>query len=163
MLKIKFVNHKGFTLFELVLTILLIVILSSFTFSYSFKESDFKQSFELQKVLFSLRHAQKLSYVTECEVKVELINNEFQFFRRKSCTEGNFSIVVNEQSGEKSRLIASLEQRVDSIKHLFPIYFTPKGSVLNKNRELVKKVELFLVGQKLVIDGLTGFVYIDKS
>jgi MSHA pilin protein MshC len=93
------VNKKccaGFTLFELLIVIVLLSILSVFALSSLFDQDEFAARGFFDDTVNSVRFAQKLAISTGCEVRVATSVSGYQLLQSSTCTASDFAnSVVN--------------------------------------------------------------------
>ena len=84
------VNRKqtaGFSLFELIIVIVLLSILSVFALSSLFDQDEFAARGFFDDTVNAVRFAQKLAISTGCEVQVEISASGYQLLQKPSCTD----------------------------------------------------------------------------
>jgi len=74
-------SQKGFTLIELVMTLLLLGILSATALPKFFAASSYKKQLFFDDTLSAVRYAQKLAVATSCNVQVSIDNNSYTLKR----------------------------------------------------------------------------------
>ena len=100
----KFNYNNGFTLVELVMTLVLIGILSSVALPKFFGRNSFDERVFFNDTLNAFRYAQKTAIATGCNVRISINNNSYQLLRDDTCSSGDFSslTVPHPSSGEST-------------------------------------------------------------
>jgi len=91
------VNKKttvGFSLFELIIVIVLLSILSVFALGSLFDQDEFAARGFFDDTVNAVRFAQKLAISTGCAVQVSVNASGYQLDQRASCAAGGFDIPV---------------------------------------------------------------------
>ena len=92
------VNRKqaaGFSLFELIIVVVLLSILSVFALSSLFDQDEFAARGFFDDTVNAVRFAQKLAISTGCAVQVSISASGYQLDQRASCPAGAFVPVKN--------------------------------------------------------------------
>ena len=93
------VNRKrtaGFSLFELIIVVVLLSILSVFALSSLFDQDEFAARGFFDDTVNAVRFAQKLAISTGCEVQVSIGATGYQLSQRATnCTMGGFTPISN--------------------------------------------------------------------
>ncbi len=88
--------HKGFTLIELVVIILLLGILAAFAMPKFFNLSDYRTRAAYDEVASAVRYAQKLAVASGCEVRVSISGSSYALQQHSTdCTSGAFATISN--------------------------------------------------------------------
>lgn len=89
-------GHKGFTLVELVIVILLLGVMAAFVLPKFFSLDDYRTRTTYDEVAGAVRYAQKLAVASGCEVQVQISGNSY-FLQQHStdCTTGSFTTISN--------------------------------------------------------------------
>ncbi len=85
---------RGFTLVELVLTLLLVVILAVVVVPRLFSVGTFQQRGFTDSVAAALRYARLQAWATECPVRVTLTATQYRLRQKSACTGGTFNQTV---------------------------------------------------------------------
>ncbi len=85
---------RGFTLVELVLTLLLVVILAVVVVPRLFSIGMFQQRGFTDSVAAALRYARLQAWATECPVQVTLTATQYRLRQKSGCTSGTFNQAV---------------------------------------------------------------------
>jgi len=86
---------NGFTVFELVMVVVLLGIISVFALGRLFDSNDFKAAGYFNDALNATRYAQKLALSSGCSVQVQISGTEYALFQRETdCTTGAFTRAV---------------------------------------------------------------------
>ena len=95
-------RFKGFTLIELIATLVLIAAVAATIGPRFFNVDDFRERGFFDETLSSVRYAQKLAVATGCSVFVDITATGFTFYRAASaatCNTGPYATVVADPSG----------------------------------------------------------------
>lgn len=149
------VNVAGFTLIELVITIVILGIISATAAPKFFNYTLYQQKLFFDDTLNAIRYAQKLAVVTACNVNVTISNNQFTLLRpadRTHCTSttsSDFTLNVTRPGSGESVYQGSLSGVSLTSSSIF---FTAKGTAS-------ANLTLLVGNQQIIIVQDTGFVY----
>jgi len=88
--------NSGFTLVELVVTILLLGILAAVALPKFFNVSDYQERATYDEVAGAVRYAQKLAVASGCDVRVNITANSYALQQHSTdCTTGAFATIIN--------------------------------------------------------------------
>jgi len=150
-------RQTGFTLVELIMTIVILGILSATALPKFFDLSAYRQRTFFDDTLAAIRYAQKLAVATGCNVQVAIAANQFELKRpgatdRSQCastTAGDFTqAVIRPGSGEVSYQGSQSGIAVSAAT----VYFTAKG-------DASAGLDIAVDSSKITIVKDTGFVY----
>lgn len=151
-------GQKGFTLVELVMTLVLLGILSATALPNFFAVPHYQQQVFFDDTLAALRYAQKLAVATGCNVQVSITDDAYTLSRptdRSVCSSQsstNFTVVVR-HPGTGTTPYSNSQSGVSLTAAITPFYFTVLG-------EASSDVTLTVAGNKLLyVVADTGFVY----
>ncbi len=80
----------GFSLFELIIVIVLLSILSVYSLSRLFDREDFAARGFFDDTVNAVRFAQKLAISTGCEVRVAINASDYQLLQSSTCSASDF-------------------------------------------------------------------------
>jgi MSHA pilin protein MshC len=100
-------HSKGFTLVELVATLIIIALIAAVSGPRFFTISAFQQQGFFDETISAVRYAQKLAVATDCNVLVTFTSTSFTLYRPASATgvtgcntgPGNYSVQVADPTG----------------------------------------------------------------
>ncbi len=95
-------QSKGFTLVELIATLVIVALIAAVTGPRFFDVSTFRQHGFYEETLSAVRYAQKYAVATGCPVRVQTTAMGFTFFRPASaaaCTTGPYDVPIVDPSG----------------------------------------------------------------
>jgi MSHA pilin protein MshC len=150
-------TSKGFTLVELVMTIVILGILSATALPKFFSISAFQERGLSDDTLSAIRYAQKLAVASGCNVQVVISANQFALKQpgasnRSQCastTASNFTQTVKRPgSGESSYQGSQSGVAISNAT----IYFTAKGTASTG-------LDITVGSRKITVVQDTGFVY----
>jgi len=88
-------RHKGFTLVELIIVIVLLGILSTVAFSTFFSLSTYRERAAYDELAGAVRYAQKLAVASGCAVRINIGSNNYTVQQHVTdCTTGVFTTLV---------------------------------------------------------------------
>jgi len=87
-------QQRGFTLIELVTTIIIVGVLGAVSVPRMFDNLPFSQRGYIDELASSLRYAQKIAIASECEVSVTLNANNYIGMQRAACGGGAWNVPV---------------------------------------------------------------------
>ena len=147
-------NSAGFTLFELVIVIALLSILSVFALGGLFDQDEFAARGFYDDTVNAMRFAQKLAISTGCDVRVNTSASGYQLLQSSSCTASDFvNPVVNPANRGNSY------QNLNSGFSLSPvtsITFDARGIPLSGTDATIT---LSGTSYSFQVDGQTGLVW----
>jgi MSHA pilin protein MshC len=85
-------SQRGYTLVELVMTLVLISVLAIAAVPRFFSSTGFKQQAFFQDTLNAARYAQKLAVSSGCQTQIQFSGNSYNIIREDSCGSGLFSL-----------------------------------------------------------------------
>ncbi len=152
------ITQKGFTLVELVTTMLLLGILSATALPKFFSVSGYQQQVFFDDTLAAVRFAQKLAVATGCNVQVSIAADTYTLTRptdRTVCTSlssTDFNQAVN-NPGTGTPPYSINPSGISLTASTSPFYFTALGTAS-------AEVTLTIAGsQTFYVVAATGFVY----
>lgn len=121
--------HKtsGFTLIELVTSIVLTAIVAYNVIPKFFNAVIFSQNLFVQNTTSALLYAQNLAMGSGCHISVTATTNTITLNLRSSCTSGNFTNVVQDPNNIANSFIKTAPTGVTLTNTNFPLYFDGSG------------------------------------
>lgn len=92
-------QQTGFTLIELVTTIIIVGVLGSVSIPRMFDNQTFAQRGYIDELASSLRYAQKIAIASECEVTITLTAGNYVGMQRAACGGGAWNVPVSRVDG----------------------------------------------------------------
>jgi MSHA pilin protein MshC len=96
-------HSKGFTLVELVATLIIIALIAAVSGSRFFTIGAFQQQGFFDETISAVRYAQKLAVATNCTVRVQITATGYTLFRPATngaaCTAGTYTTPVTDPTG----------------------------------------------------------------
>jgi MSHA pilin protein MshC len=96
---------KGFTLVELIATLVIIALIAVVTGPMFFSVSTFRESGFYDETLAAVRYAQKHAVATNCTVRVNITANGFSLFQAANagaCSSGTYNTAVTDPSSNQA-------------------------------------------------------------
>ncbi|MHB8535232.1 MAG: pilus assembly FimT family protein [Sulfuricaulis sp.] len=95
-------GSKGFTLVELIATLVIIALIAAVSAPRFFDINVFQQQGFFDETISAVRYAQKYAVATGCTVRVQITSNGFTLYRPASvgaCTTGPYNTPIADPSG----------------------------------------------------------------
>lgn len=146
--------YKGFTLVELVMTLLLISIVSVTILPRFFATSPFEKRAMVDDVTNALRYAQKLAVATNCQTQFQASNAYYQVMTTRDCNTGAFDNDVMHPTTHDLGFNRHLSG-VTMTAQPADITFFPSGRVSSDGQN---NATIHIAGQTIEIDQETGFI-----
>jgi len=152
-------NETGFTLIELVMTIVILGILSATTLPKFFDLSVYQERTFFDDTINAIRYAQKLAVTSACNVQVQIAANQFELKRptetnRSLCASTNyadFGLSVARPGSSESDYRGN-QSGINLSDATF--YFTAKGEA-----SAAQQINVGGNGKQISVVKDTGFVY----
>ncbi len=156
---------KGFTIVELVVTIIILGVIASVAGPKFFGTSSYEAMGFSQTLSTSLGYAQKLAMTTGCGTRVDISSDELALYQgNPSCTDSALTKNVLKVTGGNFSEPIPAGLSVDSLN----IYFDSRGRPGEydddpDNRFLITSTKTVNVGgsRQVKIEAETGFVYVE--
>ncbi len=157
----------GFTIVELILTLVIIGIMSAIAGSKFFSAADYNRRVYYDEVINSIRYARKLAVATNAHVQVDLTSTSVTLRNRiegSNCTTGTtFSVVTDPANRNNSGYVKTAPGQValNFSTANWPIYFNGLGqALLASNCSVLSSASTVQVvnGNAITVTGETGFV-----
>lgn len=150
-------SYKGFTLVELVVTLVIIGALAAVSAPIFFSADTFRQRGFFNETLSAVRYAQKLAVASGCTVSVSITASGFSVNRAAgntppgTCNTGPYGTVVTDPSNPGQGLSRSAPAGV-AIAPVTSIIFTSLGNASTGDATIT------VGGSQFRVWGATGFV-----
>jgi MSHA pilin protein MshC len=149
------IGSKGFTLVELVITMVLVGILAAVGTSRFMSIGGFSERFFLDETLGAIRYAQKLAVVTGCETRVDFSASSFSLEQRANCSSGGFTQPVPHPGNGELTYTGSAPSGIVLVSDVDPLVFDALGRALDGT---AASDVLITVGTRAIrVAGETGF------
>jgi MSHA pilin protein MshC len=102
---------KGFTLVELITTILIVALIAAVSGSVFFNINIFRQGGFYDETVSAVRYAQKYAVASGCTVRVQITAGGFTLYRPASvaaCDTGPYNILLTDPSGNAANFTRSV-------------------------------------------------------
>lgn len=117
---------RGFTLVELVLTMLIIGILAAVVGPRFFERQTFEERLFFDETVAAVRYARKLAVASGCQVQVALDAQGYRIRRAAGCTQGAF-VEVRGPDAESPYANLEVPDGVSIQTQNFPVVFDSLG------------------------------------
>jgi MSHA pilin protein MshC len=152
----RIVNSKGFTLVELIATLIIIALIAAVGGPRFFSINTFRESGFYDETISSVRYAQKYAVASGCNVEVRIAANGFTLYRPNTagnCTAAPpYTIALADPSGNAT----SFTRTAPSGVTLTPATFT--FSALGVASVSPDPLSISVGGRQFLVHGETGFV-----
>lgn len=119
-------NQSGFTLVELVMTLIIIGILAAVVGPRFFDRKVFDERLFFEETVSAVRYAQKLALASGCLIQVSFDANGYRLRRAADCSSGSFSAEVQGPDGQV-RFANTVPSGVAVSATQFPVVFDSLG------------------------------------
>ena len=120
-------NKLGFTLIELILSILLTALIAKNIVPRFFNTVVFKQNLFLQDITGILFYAQNLATGSGCHISVTLTSTTITLNLRSGCTTGTFTNTVQDPQNIANAYVTTTPTGISMTYSNFPMYFDQNG------------------------------------
>ncbi len=163
MFSVKFKRH-GFTLIELVLTLVILGIVAAVSIPKFFNASTFEERFFHDDLLSAARYAQRLAVGSGCAVRMSVSGTGFSLDQDSNCdtSSPSYSLVVARPSDSESFSNVDVPANVSITAATSSYFFLPQGGVVDASNVSVGNSTIVLVGgltRTINIIGATGYAY----
>ncbi len=151
---------SGFTIVELVVTIIILGVIATVAAPKFFGKSSYDETGFARTTLSALGYAQKLALSRGCDTRVNMTSSSIALYQRvTSCYSGTMtSAVVKVTGGDFSEAVPA-GLAVEN----FDIYFDSRGRPrYSSDGSLLLTAEEFTIGSKEIkVEAETGYVYVN--
>ena len=162
-----FISNKkrGFTLVELVLTIVLLGIFAAVGLPKFFDQSVFDERYFHDDLLSAARYAQRLATGSGCAVRLSVSGSGFSLDQDANCSlsSPSYSVSVNRPLDSEPFSNTDVPSSITTFISSKAIYhYLPEGRVVDSSGVSVGNATVFLSGTSsriIYIVGATGYVY----
>ena len=158
-------SRSGFTLVELVVTLVIIGALAAASAPLFFTTQDFQESGFHNETLATIRYAQKLAVGSGCAVRVAIAGNTVSLTTAAgaaTCFTGAFNQPVIDPSNPGAAFSRAAPQGITVTPSISPFLFCPLGDTSSSGtcggNYTRANVTVTMTGQpQIAIDGATGY------
>ena len=150
------IKSRGFTLTELIVTMIIIGILAAFTAPRFFAREDFEARGFYDETVAAVRYAQRFAVATGCEAQVTISGNRYELHQRATdCTTGAFTRQVDHPAANPGTHFASdAPSGIVLTGSTSPFVFNALGQVVGLSGTITVNVG----SRSFSVHGESGFV-----
>ncbi len=152
-------TQHGFSLIEMILSIVIIASLAAVAAPRFFGLSEFEERVGFDGTQSALRYAQKLAVATGCGVQVTVSGNTYTLNQEPGCTGGVYSLDVPNPATGGSTYTGSPPTGISLTSDVSPFRFDALGRATNGSGTTTD-VNLTVGSRSLKVEGETGFVHV---
>ncbi|MCR4346830.1 MAG: prepilin-type N-terminal cleavage/methylation domain-containing protein [Sulfuricaulis sp.] len=157
-MQMRFGCPKGFTLVEMIVTLIIVALIAAVSGPRFFNLSAFQESGFFDETVSAVRYAQKYAVATGCPVRVQITATGFTLYRPGNvgaCQTGPYNIPIADPSGNATTFIRTAPSGV-TFNPTADFIFTASGTAIL----LTDPLTINIVGSSHLfrVFGETGFV-----
>ncbi len=120
-------KQRGFTLVELIMTLVIIGILAAVVGPRFFDRKVFDERLFLEETVSAVRYAQKLALASGCLTQVSLDDNGYRLRQAANCSSGEYIAEVQGPDGQTPFANTEVPAGVSVLATNFPVVFDSLG------------------------------------
>ena len=163
-----FDKKHGFTLVELVLTMVILGVLAAVSLPKFFSPSTFDARFFHDDLVSAARYAQRLATGSGCAVRLSVSSSGFSLVQDNNCnlSSPSYTLAVLRPSDSESFTNTNVPSGLSIISSEAAYYFLPKAGVVNAGGTTVGNASITLtssgsITRTITIVGATGYTDAD--
>lgn len=155
-------GSAGFTLVELILTVVILATIAAVAIPKFFNQSTFDERFFFDDTLAAARYASKLAIASGCSVRFSVNSSGFQLDQDSNCdfSSPNFSISVQRPDDNSVYSNTDVPDSVTVTASEGVLIYRPNHQVVNGSGSVVNSATIQLVGEVtrvITIYGNSGY------
>ena len=157
-------KKRGFTLVEMVLTLVILGVLAAVSLPKFFNRSTFDERYYHDDLISAARYAQRLATGSGCAVRLSVSGTGFSMVQDSNCdlSSPTYDLTVNRPSDSEAFSNTDVPDGL-TITSSEPVFiFLPQGGAVDSSNANIGNATITLIGassRTINIAGATGYVY----